>query len=195
MYAPHGAMYAAAPGAIYAAGYAPANPAAFALFQQVDRDRSGSISLPELHYALTHGGYVGFSVKAARLLMRNYDADRSGALSYFEFEKLLATLTHWKAAFDAQTHGTGKLTPAGLLAIVSGSGFALPPPLVAMMFNAFDENASGTLTFDEYIQAHSELTSLTHAFQRHDPSRCGRATLDFASFLVRAAGGLLTPLL
>jgi Ca2+-binding EF-hand superfamily protein len=197
----------------------------------VDRDRSGSVSLPELHHALTHGGYVSFSIKTARLLLRMYDADRSGSLSYYEFERLMGQLTQWKGFFDAHTAGTGRLSPGGLAAIVAASGFALPPPIVHMMFYAYDENASGTLSFvrcarpaeaprrtqqprptaprnpppprpkrhaahhspaptngtrfpqDEYIQVHSELTTLTAAFRRHDPSSCGRATLDFTTFL------------
>ena len=132
---------------IYAAGFAPANPHAYSLFMAVDRDRSGSVSLPELHHALTHGGYVSFSIKTARLLLRMYDADRSGSLSYFEFERLLGQLTQWKGFFDAHTAGTGRLSPGGLAAIVAASGFALPPPVVHMMFYAYDENASGTLSF------------------------------------------------
>lgn len=84
-----GGGYAAAPGMggaggggfnpYTASGYAPANPAAWALFQSVDTDRTGSINPKELQAALSHGGWVAFSPKTTRMLMRMYDTDRSGA--------------------------------------------------------------------------------------------------------------------
>ena len=49
------------------------------------------------------------SIKTARLLLRMYDADRSGSLSYYEFERLMGQLTTWKGYFDAHTGGTGRL--------------------------------------------------------------------------------------
>jgi len=70
-------------------GWAPRDPAAWAIFQGVDRDRSGSIQFPELVTALTNGGYTTFGIRTARYLMRMYDADRSGSLGYAEFEALM----------------------------------------------------------------------------------------------------------
>jgi Ca2+-binding EF-hand superfamily protein len=137
---------------IYQAGFAPQNPHAYQLFLAVDRDRSGSISLPELHSALTHGGYVSFSIKTTRLLMRMYDADRSGALSYYEFERLLATLTQLKSYFDSHTHGTGRLAPAGLVTIVRATGFALPDPLINMMFFSVSSAAKPNMCIKKSTQ-------------------------------------------
>lgn len=55
------------------------NPAAWALFTAVDVDRSGSISEKELQVALSNGGWTTFSPRTTRVLIRMFDADRSGA--------------------------------------------------------------------------------------------------------------------
>lgn len=68
--------YAAAPPpqfAGYQPGFQPQNPTAWALFQAVDRDRSGQVSINELHQALSNGGYTAFSRKTTRLLMKMFD--------------------------------------------------------------------------------------------------------------------------
>jgi hypothetical protein len=72
--------YGAGP-ALYAAPFQPQNPAAFALFMAVDRDRSGQVNVGELQAALSNGGFTAFSPRTTRLLMRMYDRDRSGAYS------------------------------------------------------------------------------------------------------------------
>ena len=87
-YAPPGAPARFNPWA--APGWAPRDPTTWAIFQAVDRDRSGSIQFPELVAALTNGGYTKFGVRTARYLMRMFDADRSGTLGYPEFEALMA---------------------------------------------------------------------------------------------------------
>lgn len=75
--------YAAAPPpqfAGYQPGFQPQNPTAWALFQAVDRDRSGQVSINELHQALSNGGYTTFSRKTTRLLMKMFDNNpRDGA--------------------------------------------------------------------------------------------------------------------
>ena len=70
-------------------GWVPRDPGAWALFQRVDVDRSGTVRLEELLQALTNGGFISFSARTARYLMRMYDADRSGVLQYIEFEQLI----------------------------------------------------------------------------------------------------------
>ena len=121
---------------IYAPGFTPVDPHAWALFQQVDRDRSGSISLHELSAALNSGGFEKFSIKSARLLMRLYDSDRSGSLGYAEWERLLAQLAQWRGFFAAHTAGSGRLSPPGLVGVVRALGYGLPDPVISMMFHA-----------------------------------------------------------
>jgi hypothetical protein len=44
-------------------------------------------------------------------------------------------------------------------------------------------SGSGTLAFDEYARLLAELTSLTSAFRRFDPSGTGNANLNYNQFL------------
>jgi Ca2+-binding EF-hand superfamily protein len=75
----YGAPVAYAVGAaLYAMPFQPQNPAAWALFQGVDRDRSGQVSQAELQLALSNGGWTAFSPRTTKLLMRMFDTDRSG---------------------------------------------------------------------------------------------------------------------
>jgi hypothetical protein len=107
-------------------GWAPRDPAAWALFQSVDTDRSGSIKLPELvvvrwlaveavvpsalnpipspfRQALTNHGWTKFGLRTARYLMRMFDADRSGLLGYQEFEQLMDQVGQAQQAQGAPT--------------------------------------------------------------------------------------------
>jgi hypothetical protein len=52
------------------------NPRAFALFQSVDSDRSGSVSARELQTALSSGGMV-FNPRAIKTMIRMFDLDNS----------------------------------------------------------------------------------------------------------------------
>lgn len=62
-------------------------------------------------------------------------------------------------------------------------GFNLPPALLSAIFSAYDEDASGALGFDEYIQLLAELNALTSLFRRHDPAGTGHAQLDYTTFM------------
>jgi hypothetical protein len=92
--APPGAYYGAAPGAApgygrppatnpwQTAGWAPRDPASWALFQTVDTDRSGSVGLRELQNALGRGAWSSLPRKTSRMLFIMYDTDRSERKEY-----------------------------------------------------------------------------------------------------------------
>jgi len=178
------AYYMAPPGYCYAPGFVPANPAALALFAAADPNRSGTVDARELHAALSAGGWRAFSFKTTKLLMRMFDTDRSGALGYREFESMLAQLGAWRSWFDASdADRSGHLSPPELSRCLAAFGFSLPPPTISSIFNAVDGDSSGTIGFDEFVQVLAEVNALTNAFRRHDPTSCGRATLDYAEFM------------
>jgi Ca2+-binding EF-hand superfamily protein len=165
------------PQQMYAQGFAPRNAQAYHLFCQVDRNRSGTIDLVELQHALSAGGYVSFNRKTTRLLSRMFDFDRSGTLAYPEFESLMTQLGSWQGFFLAQTHGSGKITYHQIGHVLASLGLSLPEPLPLMVFQAYDEDVSGTIGFDEYVMLLAELNCLTTTFRKYDPSSCGSATL------------------
>jgi peflin len=169
---------------IYASGFAPTNPHALSLFMGVDQNRSGTVDVRELHLALTNGGWTQFSPKTTRLLMRMYDANRSGQLGYREFEALLNQLGAWRGWFDANNvNRNGTLSPPELARALQTFGFNLPQQTYFAIFSAVDLDSSGSIGFDEFVQALVEVNTLTTSFRAFDPSGCGRATLDYSTFL------------
>ena len=176
--APPGTQY------MYTPGFAPVNPTAYALFCAVDTNRSGTVDVRELHSALSNGGWSAFSFKTTRLLMRMFDADRSGALGYREFEALLQQLDAWRAWFThADSDRSGQLSPPELARCLGHFGFRLSPITIQHVFSAVDLDCSGGIKFDEFVQVLSEINSLTAAFRRFDPTGCGRATLEYGTFI------------
>lgn len=185
MMAQPGMVVMAQPAACYVQGFVPTNPTAYALFCAVDTNRSGSVDFRELHMALSNGGYTQFSIKTTKLLIRMFDVDRSaGSLGYSEFERLLTQLQGWRQWFDAADRDrSGKLNVGEMAGCLRSFGFNLPEPLMHMIFNAYDADASGSLTFDEFVQVLAEVNALTAHFRRYDPMGSGRATLDYTTFM------------
>lgn len=58
-------------------------------FEHFDRDGSGSISCKELHKALTQGGVV-LSLDAVKLIVEEYDFDKSGDINFQEYLRIVA---------------------------------------------------------------------------------------------------------
>ena len=134
----------------YAAGFQPTNPVAFQLFLQVDSNRSGSIDIRELHSALSAGGYAQFSLRTSKLLMGMYDANKSGTLGFLEWEALLGQLGAWRAWFThADADRSGKLSFQELSGGLRNFGYALSHPTLTGIFQAFDADCSGSVSFDE----------------------------------------------
>ena len=69
------------------------NPVAWAMFSAVDVDRSGNINERELQTALSHGGWLPFSIKTTRMLIKMFDVDRSGKLTHVQLAQ--PTIDTW----------------------------------------------------------------------------------------------------
>jgi len=52
-----------------------------------------------------------------------------------------------------------------------------------MIFLAYDEDASGSIAFDEYVQLLAELNALTTMFRRYDTHGNGTAMIDYHTFM------------
>jgi len=55
------------------------------LFNAVDRDNSGQLSEAELQNALVNGDWSKFDPQTVRMMIRMFDADRNGTISFDEF--------------------------------------------------------------------------------------------------------------
>ena len=100
MAAPHAQ---AAPAA--ASFYSAQQPALQQWFAAVDQDRSGKVNAAELQRALQQGG-LNFSMKLINSLVRIFDADQSGQLSFVEFTGVHQWLQQLQREYSA--HDTGR---------------------------------------------------------------------------------------
>lgn len=55
------------------------------MFRAVDRDQTGQLSESELGRALVNGDYTSFDPHTVRMMIRMFDVDRSGTVSFDEF--------------------------------------------------------------------------------------------------------------
>lgn len=97
---------------------------------------------------------------------------------------MINQLQSWRQWFEhADRDRSGRLNKDEVGQSVRQFGFNLPEPLIISIFNAYDEDASGAMGFDEYIQLLAELNALTALFRRHDPQGTGHAHMDYTTFM------------
>jgi Ca2+-binding EF-hand superfamily protein len=97
---------------------------------------------------------------------------------------LVTQVQTWQQYFQmADADRSGKLNQMELLNCLRHFGYNFGDMVHMLIFNAYDGDASGRITFDEFIQVLAELSSLTGLFRAYDPAGTGRATLDYATFM------------
>ena len=92
-------------------------------FASVDKDRSGHITAVELT-SLQFGGKK-FSLDTAKKLVKVFDVDKSGSISFEEYAALHQFVMSMQAAYyQHDRDNSGKLDKAEVLqALMSGTGF------------------------------------------------------------------------
>ena len=165
-------------------------PDPMALFAAVDTDRSGSISDYELSTALSTAG-MQFSRKTCRYLIGMHDRDRSGTIDRNEFSSLWNYLQQWKACFDKydKDHG-GSIDLNELTTALKEFGYnTMGPNFFAAILRAYDEDQSGTIGMDEFIQLNCEMYNLTQSFKRMSSDSNGNVTISYEQFLQMTYSG------
>jgi Ca2+-binding EF-hand superfamily protein len=72
-----------------------------AVFQKVDKDRTGHISADELQMALSNGTWTPFNPETVRLMISMFDRDKSGTITFDEFGSLWRYVTDWQETFKS----------------------------------------------------------------------------------------------
>eukprot|EP01104_Vermistella_antarctica_P015201 TRINITY_DN492_c0_g1_i1.p1 TRINITY_DN492_c0_g1~~TRINITY_DN492_c0_g1_i1.p1 ORF type:complete len:313 (+),score=43.00 TRINITY_DN492_c0_g1_i1:54-941(+) len=161
-----------------------------AWFSAVDRDRSGQISAKEL--AQMDFGGVRFGPDTARLLIKVFDVDRSGEVSFYEYAALHKFIMSMKQAFymfDADR--SGSIDQNELSRALSQGGFYFSPQTIQMVLNKFKAQAltqtqrpgmlwgkQAGLGFEQFLQVCAFLGVLRSSFEGKDPHRTGSITVN-----------------
>ena len=163
------------------------NSPAYALFTQVDTDRSGKLNVNELQAALQSGG-LRFTLPTVNILMRKY-SPQTFEIDFPGFEALLQEIWQWKAAFDFyDTDKGGFLDQNEFANALVKIGYQFPPEVVNTIFISSDDDHSGTLELDNFIKIISQIQCLTSKFVNLDQNRSGSITVDFNTLITLCFG-------
>eukprot|EP00892_Ulva_mutabilis_P010356 jgi/Ulvmu1/7693/UM038_0125.1 len=156
-------------------------------FRIVDEDGSGNIDATELQRALGMGN-LHFSLQVVASMIRMYDRDRNGTISYQEFQGLHQFLMDMHASFHQfDLDRSGSLEKNEVLRALRQSGFNLDEHAFNSVFFAFDPDRSNSMKQPEYIAVCVFLRNTAAIFQAFDTAKAGRVALDYNQFVYAAS--------
>ncbi|CAN1307847.1 unnamed protein product [Linum perenne] len=180
-------------------------------FDRVDSERIGSVTATQLKTALAVGN-LEFPLSVVQQMIRMYDFDRNGTMSFDEFVALnkflikvwiLYFVTVLAAAF-AECCSTSLLRPrevnSVLYAIETPTdrgylvpddvyeglvkvGFSLDSPAFYTVCESFDQKKNGKFRLDDFISLCIFVQSARNLFESFDTAKQGRISLDMNQFI------------
>ena len=125
-----------------------------------------------------------FSLKACKLMVGLHDVDKTGKIDKKEFVQLDKYIRDWQTCFNSIDHDrSGKIDTKELSTAMKSFGYRFSDSFMQFMVSAYDEDRSGTIEFDEFIQIFVELQMLTEKFKEKDEKKNGVATFHYEEFL------------
>lgn len=156
----------------------------YQMFQAVDQDRSGQITVEELQRALMNGNWSPFNQETCRLMIGMFDKDRNGTIDVGEFSALWRYIQDWKKCFDQfDRDRSGNIDGAELALALKTFGYNLTDQFSHSIIQVFDKTSSRSIGFDDFIQACVMLKSLTDKFRVKDTSQNGVIRISYEEFL------------
>lgn len=153
-------------------------------FGKFDTDKDGMISVAEAHEVLHHD--LGFTEDMSRALVKRFDRDHDGLLSYMEFGDFYVVFEQSKAkihqAFqDFDEDGLGFVTNDRAREILSELlGFSEEKSRKTI--EMYDRNKDGNIDYEEFIDFYSmieqETERLKREFHLFDQDKDGRISLE-----------------
>ncbi|KAK0526595.1 hypothetical protein OC834_004745 [Tilletia horrida] len=168
-----------------------ANPQLWGWFVAVDRDGSGNITPVELQQALVNGDWSPFDLDTVKMLMAIFDVDRSGHITFKEFEGLWRYVQDWQGVFrHFDQDRSGSIDQSELQNALRNFGYNLNPRLLQMLVAKYinPETASGSAGSLQPAPGRGGAPSitfdtLTESFQRFDHQRTGWAQISYDQFM------------
>ncbi|KAL1554522.1 sorcin-like [Salvia divinorum] len=151
-------------------------------FDRVDSQKTGNITAAQLKSAFAVGN-LQFSLSVVQQMIRMYDFDSNGTMSFEEFFELNKFLLKVQQAFSSLERGRGFLVPDEAYEALVKIGFSLDSPAFYTVCESFDQTKSGKLRLDDFISLCIFVQSARNLFNSFDTSKQGRVTLDFNQFI------------
>ncbi|XP_058090650.1 uncharacterized protein LOC131237040 isoform X7 [Magnolia sinica] len=151
-------------------------------FERVDSEKTSSITALQLKSAFAVGN-LEFSLSVVQQMIRMYDFDRNGTMSFEEFVALNKFLMKVQNAFSALERGRGYLSPEDVYEALVKIGFSLDSPAFYTVCESFDQNKKGRFRLDDFISLCIFVQSTRNIFNSFDTAKQGRVSLDFNQFV------------
>ncbi|ONK55904.1 uncharacterized protein A4U43_C10F2150 [Asparagus officinalis] len=155
-------------------------------FHRVDSNNTGNITAPQLQRALAVGN-LRFPLSIVQQMIRMYDFDMNGTMSFEEFVALNKFLSKVQNAFGELERDRGYLTPDDVYEALLKLGFSLDSPAFYTVCESFDQNKRGMVQLDDFISLCIFVQSARNLFNSFDTTKQGRVTLDFNQFVYCSA--------
>ncbi|GAV60127.1 EF_hand_5 domain-containing protein [Cephalotus follicularis] len=151
-------------------------------FDRVDSSRIGSITVTQLKTAFSAGN-LEFSLSVVQQMIRMYDFDKNGTMSFREFVALNKFLIKIQHAFSDAERGRGYLVTDDVFEALVKIGFSLDSPAFYTVCESFDQKKNGRFRLDDFISLCIFLQSARNLFNSFDTAKQGRVTLDLNQFV------------
>lgn len=154
------------------------------LFQNVDKNRSGAINARELQSALSNGTWKPFNMETVNVMIRMFDRQGRGSVSFDDFTSLWNFLTSWLNCFQSfDADRSGFIDRRELSEALTRFGYRLGQPTVDALVMKYDRDRKGSINFDDFILCCLSLQSLTDTFRRYDTDQDGIITIQYEEFI------------
>lgn len=111
-----------------------------------------------------------------------FDADRSGTIDVYEFEKLFNYINQWLSCFKAYDRdSSGAIEEAELGQALSQMGFRFSPQFVQFLIGI--NGNSREIAVDQFIVLCIKVQRFTDAFRQRDTQQQGIISIGFEDFL------------
>ncbi|XP_022714721.1 sorcin-like isoform X1 [Durio zibethinus] len=153
-------------------------------FERVDSEKTGSITATQLKSAFAIGN-LDFPLSVVQQMIRMYDFDRNGTMSFEEFLALntfLIKVSGLLSTFTIEIQ-TGPASLRRLGEALNKMGFSLDSPAFYTACESFDKKKNGRFQLDDFISLCIFLQSARNLFNAFDTAKQGRVTLDLNQFV------------
>jgi len=153
-------------------------------FQECDLNRNGKISADGLRRCLSKVTKFEFSSEASDAVMRMFDKDKSGFVQIDEFKAAYQYCAQLQFVFQGvDKDHSGSLNQNEVYEAVQRYGYNLSSQAFTAVYSAFDNDKSGALKFDEFIQLCLFLGNARNIFTYLDSQKRGQISLDLNSWI------------
>lgn len=143
------------------------------VFNQIDEDGSGSVSLSELSGALKKAGIDGAENMEA--LLRDMDANGDGQIDYKEFAAAAISLNIgkyqdelWQLFHDMDKDGSGSLELQEIFEVLKKDDENINIEAAKKIMEEMDADKSGAVDYEEFMQYFvSKKAELAHGLEDH----------------------------